>query len=59
MQQYMQIIMTHGGEGVVLRKPESPYEHGRSASLLKHKVGFFFRYIHSIFTLFFCIYHYE
>lgn len=31
-------VLEDGGEGVVLRKPGSVYEHGRSSSLLKIKV---------------------
>lgn len=31
-------ILNHGGEGVVLRKPHSLYESGRSSELLKIKV---------------------
>ena len=31
-------IITDGGEGVILRKPGSVYEHGRSTSLVKLKV---------------------
>lgn len=38
------------GEGVVLRKPKSPYTSGRSDSLLKFKVFFFFL----LFVLLFC-----
>lgn len=30
--------MGNGGEGVVLRKPESMYENGRSTALMKFKV---------------------
>jgi ATP-dependent DNA ligase len=32
-------ITTNGGEGVILRKKGSLYEHGRSPSLLKFKVS--------------------
>lgn len=31
-------VINEGGEGVILRKPHSLYEHGRSTSLLKFKV---------------------
>ena len=34
----LQIVLEEGGEGLVLRKPKSIYEQGRSASLLKLKV---------------------
>lgn len=32
-------VIDHGGEGIILRKPLSQYEHGRSNSLIKHKVN--------------------
>ena len=35
----VQAILNDKGEGVVLRKPRSQYDHGRSFSLLKIKVG--------------------
>jgi ATP-dependent DNA ligase len=31
-------VITYGGEGIILRKPLSLYEHGRSNSLVKYKV---------------------
>ena len=31
-------VVTHGGEGLIMRKERSVYEHGRSLSLLKVKV---------------------
>ena len=31
-------IIEKGGEGVMLRKPESLYENGRSGAILKYKV---------------------
>lgn len=31
-------IIEEGGEGVILRKPFSPYEQGRSENLIKIKV---------------------
>jgi len=37
MHKYALEIIKHGGEGVIMRKPNSLYEHGRSQSLLKHK----------------------
>ena len=38
----LQQVLADGGEGVVLRKPASQYEHGRSTNLIKLKVSFFF-----------------
>jgi len=38
MDKYTQEIIQSGGEGVVLRKPNSLYENGRSHSVLKYKV---------------------
>ena len=35
----LESVVDHGGEGVVLRKPKSFYEQGRSTSLFKIKVG--------------------
>jgi ATP-dependent DNA ligase len=32
-------ILKDGGEGAIVRKPASTYEHGRSLSLVKIKVG--------------------
>jgi len=37
MQTYASMIIGNGGEGVILRKPSSLYEHGKSHSLLKFK----------------------
>lgn len=34
----LQQIINDEGEGVILRKPNSEYEHGRSTALLKLKV---------------------
>ena len=34
----LHIVLSNGGEGVILQKAESMYEHGRSASLFKIKV---------------------
>lgn len=31
-------ILAKGGEGIILRNPKSPYEHGRSKNILKFKV---------------------
>jgi len=38
MDNYTRHIIKRGGEGVILRKPGSLYEHGRSHLLLKYKV---------------------
>ena len=38
MKVYAESIALDGGEGVVIRKPASFYEHGRSHSVLKYKV---------------------
>ena len=38
MAKRLEDIIADGGEGVVLRKPKSFYEQGRSPSLLKIKV---------------------
>lgn len=38
MKQYNSNIVKCSGEGVMLRKPQSKYEHGRSHSILKYKV---------------------
>lgn len=35
---YANMIIGRGGEGVVLRKPMSMYEHGKSNAVLKFKV---------------------
>jgi len=37
MKQYKKTICTEGGEGVMLRKPKSYYENGRSHSIIKYK----------------------
>ena len=37
---FIQVIVPDGGEGIILRKCGSLYEHGRSFSLLKLKVSF-------------------
>ncbi len=39
LQHYLQEVTDGGGEGVMLRKPNSSYEHGRSDTLYKVKVG--------------------
>jgi ATP-dependent DNA ligase len=38
LKQYFNEILKKGGEGVVLRKPASMYQPGRSESLCKYKV---------------------
>jgi DNA ligase-1 len=38
LNEYMQNILQEGGEGVMLRRPQSLYEPGRSKSLYKFKV---------------------
>jgi len=39
LEQFFQDVVDSGGEGIILRNPHSPYEPGRSAGYLKHKVG--------------------
>jgi ATP-dependent DNA ligase len=41
LNEMMQAINTRGGEGVILRKVGSLYEHGKTATLLKFKVSTF------------------
>ena len=36
---YFQDIIDKGGEGIILRDPDSLYEAGRSSAFLKHKVN--------------------
>jgi len=36
---FFQDILDQGGEGIILRDPQSPYEPGRSKGFLKHKVS--------------------
>jgi len=38
LEKYYQDIVESGGEGIILRDPNSPYEAGRSRGFLKHKV---------------------
>jgi len=38
LEKIFQDIMDQGGEGIILRDPESPYKPGRSSGFLKHKV---------------------
>lgn len=40
LQQFYQSVLQHNGEGVVVRNPQSPYIHGRSAQILKLKPEF-------------------
>lgn len=42
LMKYAKEIIEHGGEGVILRKPKSLYEHGRTNSLIKFKVCLLF-----------------
>ena len=55
-----EIIQKGGGEGLILRRVASHYEHGRSLSLLKLKVLFFFLsfYFHhlSLISYLFCLF---
>lgn len=39
LEQMFQDIVDKGGEGVILRDPQCPYEPGRSRGYLKHKVS--------------------
>jgi len=39
LEKIFQDIMDNGGEGVILRDPECPYQPGRSSGYLKHKVS--------------------
>ena len=46
------VILRDGGEGVILRRPNSLYERGRSTSLIKFKVFLFlFSFLFSFFFL--------
>lgn len=38
MNSYTKYVQNHNGEGVILRKPGSVYENGRSMCLVKYKV---------------------
>lgn len=40
LQQFYQNVLSQNGEGVVIRNPNSPYIHGRSAQILKLKPTF-------------------
>lgn len=39
MERYLSTVLHSDGEGVMLRKPSSPYEQGRSSALVKIKVN--------------------
>ena len=39
LERIFQDIMDQGGEGIILRDPQSPYQAGRSSGFLKHKVS--------------------
>jgi ATP-dependent DNA ligase len=43
LKEYFEEIVKKGGEGVMLRKPNSMYEEGRSKGLKKYKVCVIFR----------------
>ena len=38
LEEFYQDVMDAGGEGIILRNPEAPYEHGTAPGYLKHKV---------------------
>ncbi len=40
LQRRFQEFLDAGGEGIILRDPNAPFQHGRSAGYLKHKVAF-------------------
>lgn len=39
LNEFFQDIVDNGGEGIILRDPSSPFQSGRSAGFLKHKVS--------------------
>jgi len=39
LEKFFQDIIDRGGEGIILRDPDSPFQHGRSSGYLKHKVS--------------------
>lgn len=51
MKQYAEEILQNGGEGVMARKPESPYENGRSHNVFKFKVPHYQRQHHHLFHI--------
>lgn len=58
MRNYLEDIVRAGGEGIMIRKPLSVYELGRSHSIFKQKVHAFFCVVehltklHDIITVF-------
>jgi len=38
MESFFQDVLNKGGEGIILRDPSAPYQAGKSAGFLKHKV---------------------
>ena len=38
LESFFQDIIDGGGEGIILRDPQAPYQAGRSQGYLKHKV---------------------
>jgi len=42
MEFFFQDVLNKGGEGIILRDPSAPYQAGKSAGFLKHKVLPFF-----------------
>ena len=42
METFFQDVIDKGGEGIILRDPEAPYQPGRAPGYLKHKVLFSF-----------------
>lgn len=38
LESFLQDVLDRGGEGIILRDPQSPYQAGRSKGYLKHKV---------------------
>jgi len=41
MERFFQEVMDKGGEGIILRDPNAPYQPGRSLGYLKHKVDIY------------------
>jgi len=39
LDEVFQSVIDKGGEGIILRDPIRPYEHGNSQGFLKHKVN--------------------
>jgi DNA ligase-1 len=42
LDEFLNEVTSHQGEGVMLRQPESSYQYGRSSTLQKYKVNCFF-----------------